>query len=945
MKVWVGDHAHENSGGMYRVSEGLYNYLPDYGVELVASRNEADVLNPHIGIWGNMPDDIPMVMSSHGMLWQEHGWERIGQKVNTECLNAYRRAEVVTAPSHFVARSIARYTGAAPLVVQHGIDVDKWVPNDISQDYVLWNKARMDAANNPLEMNTLARMAPETVFYSTYGKEEDNVFIFGLLKPDDMYEMVSQAGVYLSTSKESGGPCFGVLEAMACGVPVLGWDFGGTSEVIEHLETGYLAEPYNYDDLLEGLYYCLDHKERLGTNARQAVIDNYQWQDTIAGYVNAYERALFNFNDVVSVIIPCYNLGRFLPQCLDSVLSQTYANLEVVVVDDASTDNSWEIIKQYAQQDNRIFPLRNEHNRHVSQSRNTAIQVSRGQFILPLDADDRLYPNAIERMVAKLQSDRKLDIVTGKLHIYHETALEGPFQDGGWPNNTSLKLQLEGFNRLPYSSMYRRKVFERVGGYRTRIRNGVEDADFWTRALSLGYQADILPEPATLKYTHRDESLGKQNTAGSGVWVDWFPWIEDTSPARAYEVNSFDPPLVSIVVPVGPGHTHQIRACIDSVIAQTEENWELIIVNDTGETWRDRFSDIGFVRFIDNDTNHGVAWARNQGVAAAKADRIIFLDVDDVLQPHSVQSLVAAQDYAEGWIYGDWYINKGAGEIEYSEAEDWNYDAILNRSLGPITGIYYKSHVELVDGFTEDAPGWEDWDFHLKLLQHGICGTRLKVPLITYNMHLGWRREDNFSNHEYLLQYIKAKHYDILKGKAGMGCSSCGGRRTLTVSNTAQTTTSTSREGTMEDQVNMTYIGPEKQTVTYNSPNFRNVRYRVNPNKIFAVFESDVEHFLSFKTRDNKPLFAKVGPVKKTGEIEIHENPLVSQEIPDQYREPAKASDLAIEDHVAEKLQEGGFVYVIDIEEATDAELLLVKGIGNQRVTEIREAIIKWKSR
>jgi glycosyltransferase involved in cell wall biosynthesis len=926
---------------MYSVYEGLYTYLPSTGVEIVSDKEDADVLNPHIGMWGDFPSDIPIVVSSHGMLWEEHGWGRIAKKVNEECLTAYRRADVITAPSRFVARSISRYTGASPVVVHHGINPDKWRPAK-TKGYVLWNKIRSDVASNPIDMNRLAELAPDTVFYSTHGNEADNVFLFGAISSDDMYDMVSQAGVYLATAKESGGPCFGVLEAMSCAVPVLSWDFGGTAEAIVHKETGYLAKPFDYGDLLEGLYYCVEHRDRLGNNARQTVINHYQWEHVIHGYIAAYERAVVSERDKVVVIIPCHNLGNFLPFCLDSVLEQDYPNFEVMVIDDASTDNSAEIIEQYVAKDSRIRALYLEKNQHVSFARNIGIESSNAEFILPLDADDRLYSDAISRLVNELQQDRSIDIAAGKLHIYHETDLEGDYQVSGWPNNTSLKLQLEGYNRLPYSSMYRGKVFERVGGYRTRIKNGTEDADFWTRALSLGYKAEIFDFPA-LKYTYREQSLGKTNTKGSSAWLNWFPWVEENSPARAFQVTSFDQPRVSIIIPVGPGHLGYIKSCVDSVIAQTLSDWEIIVVNDTGVKLQDKhIYGMGFVRYIEYEGSHGVAYARNRGVEEALADKIVFLDVDDTLQPHALHVLLAAHEYAGGWIYGDWYANTGEGEIKYSEASDWDYNLILTRSLGPITGVYEKKHVELVGGFTEDLPGWEDWDFHLKLLHHGICGTRVKTPLITYNMHLGWRREDNFIKRDNLVEYIRETHYNTLKDRLDMGCSSCGGKRTLTVKTDAKTGT----DMNMDDLVQIRYAGVERGRNRINSKTHPGTAYKFSSGKpIFYVFKGDLEYLMSFRTASGQLMFEIVEEVVSPPEPDIYveEEPLVSEDVPAQYIPVELIEVLDLEEHVVEKLREAGYGYTADIISASDNDLLQIKGIGQQRVAEIREAVTQWQ--
>lgn len=922
MKVWINQKPDPQFGGLYRVVKSLYDYLPQFGVEIVEDIDQADVVHCHISTFG-VKTDKPLVISSHGMLWDDV-WGEYGNKKNSEFLNAYCRADVVTAPSDFVARSIARYTLADPIKVPHGVDYSYWQPSNTSKDYVLWNKARIDAANDPQEMNRLAALAPEIKFISTFGKPASNVTTTGKINPDEMLELVSGAVVYLDFPKESGGPCFGVLEAMACGVPVLAWDFGGNAESIKHLETGYLACPYDYEDLLNGLYYCINNRMTLGENARADVIANYSIENSVAGYIDAYETALDNYYEYdVSVIIPCHNLGRFLPVCLDSVLKQQTAQIknkadsrveqenityEIIVVNDASSDNTESVMADYAEDITRIT---NPKNLHVSASRNIAVENAKGRYILPLDADDRLAPNALVKMVNYLDDHPETDIVTGHLLVFHESDLTQGVSSG-WPNGTQVELQFEGHNRLPYCSMYRRKVYDRVGGYRTRIKNGTEDADFWCRALGYGYKAHLL-EDVTLYYTHREKSLGKTNPEGVQAWLKWFNHV----PTLTNQVHSFYPPKVSVVIPVGPGHEKYIQGCIDSLIAQTEDNWEAIVVNDTGKAWNGKpIKGAAFVKFIDTPKNSGVAFARNLGIKHALADRIVFLDVDDILQPKALEVLLASQDLAGGWIYGDWYLNIN-GEIKHSEAEDWNEKRIQQQSLSPITGIYEKKHVELVGGFSEDAPGWEDWDFHLKLLEQGICGTRVKYPLIMYNMNYGWRREDNFKNKDNLIKYIQNKH----KGKAKMGCSKCGGGRTVVVTNTTNPA--------LPDMVQLYYTGNEsKQRI--NSPTHRGTVYQINKNKRYTwIFKEDLEWALLKNNPGGSPMF------------EVVEQPSVSSVEEDVILESQETvSEQPIEllgmDEAITTILKETFPTVADLRAASDGDILAVKGIGQKRLKEIK---------
>lgn len=101
----------------------------------------------------------------------------------------------------------------------------------------------------------------------------------------------------------------------------------------------------------------------------------------------------------VSIIIPVYNGEKFLTRCLDSVVKQVYKNLEIIIVDDASTDSTKEIIKKYAENDGRIIPFYQSVNKGVSAARNVGLRAATSDYIMFMDSDDEIVPSAIRRMV------------------------------------------------------------------------------------------------------------------------------------------------------------------------------------------------------------------------------------------------------------------------------------------------------------------------------------------------------------------------------------------------------------------------------------------------------------------------------------------------------------------------------------------------------------------
>ena len=111
-------------------------------------------------------------------------------------------------------------------------------------------------------------------------------------------------------------------------------------------------------------------------------------------------------NNLISIIVPFYNVDQYIDRCIKSLLSQTYQNIEILLVDDCSPDNTLEIAKQYAQTDSRIKILQYEKNRGLGGARNYGIQNAKGEYVLFVDSDDYINEDTIEALCAKaIQND------------------------------------------------------------------------------------------------------------------------------------------------------------------------------------------------------------------------------------------------------------------------------------------------------------------------------------------------------------------------------------------------------------------------------------------------------------------------------------------------------------------------------------------------------------
>ena len=180
----------------------------------------------------------------------------------------------------------------------------------------------------------------------------------------------------------------------------------------------------------------------------------------------------------VSIIVPCHNQGVFLSEALDSVLNQTYQNWECIIINDGSTDNTETIANEYCQKDNR-FRYIYQNNQGVCVARNNAIHSCSGEFILPLDGDDKIAPSLLEKSVKILEIDPKISIV------YSDTELFG--DELGMYNLPVFSIdRMLIDNCIQNSSLFRRSDYDMTKGYNPNMKGGLEDWDFWLSVLEYG---------------------------------------------------------------------------------------------------------------------------------------------------------------------------------------------------------------------------------------------------------------------------------------------------------------------------------------------------------------------------------------------------------------------------------------------------------------------------
>jgi len=193
----------------------------------------------------------------------------------------------------------------------------------------------------------------------------------------------------------------------------------------------------------------------------------------------------------VSIVIPCYNKGEYLAEAIESAFAQTWPNVEVIVVNDGSTDNSLDVARRYEDRCRLI----SQGNQGVSVTRNVGVRSSTGEFVICLDADDWLEPTYIEKAM-KLMAE-KVGIVGTGFHSFGDPSLR--YSGEKWCPSEIITLEriVDG-NAFHSASMFRRKAFDETGGWNLLMGisgdGGWEDWCLWVDIMKRGWEGRVVQE-------------------------------------------------------------------------------------------------------------------------------------------------------------------------------------------------------------------------------------------------------------------------------------------------------------------------------------------------------------------------------------------------------------------------------------------------------------------
>lgn len=210
-------------------------------------------------------------------------------------------------------------------------------------------------------------------------------------------------------------------------------------------------------------------------------------------------------NPLVSVLMPCYNAEEHVEQALNSILGQTYSNIEVIAINDCSKDNTGTILHSIAKKDNRVKVIENEENLKLIRTLNKGISLCKGEYIARMDADDIALPQRLEKEVAFLEENRDHDIVSSLFLAFHSDSPSKKTLHYNPLKHEDLRAYMLFKSGICHPAvMIRKRVFSELGLKFETDYLHVEDYAFWSKAI---YETKIanIGEPLLLYRVHQQQ--------------------------------------------------------------------------------------------------------------------------------------------------------------------------------------------------------------------------------------------------------------------------------------------------------------------------------------------------------------------------------------------------------------------------------------------------------
>jgi glycosyltransferase involved in cell wall biosynthesis len=514
-------------------------------------------------------------------------------------------------------------------------------------------------------------------------------------------------------------------------------------------------------------------------------------------------------NPAISVAMGVYNGETHLREAIESILNQSFADFEFIIINDGSNDNSQKILEECAQKDRRVS-IYTQSNHGLAYTLNRAIKLSKGKYIARMDADDISLPSRLESQIKFIEQ-------------YPNTVLLGTafetMDESGKPRgkivvpiiNIDIKRELYYRNTFAHgSTMYSRSAAIKAGLYSENV-GYAEDYDLWLRMREYGDFANL----PTFLFQYRinegqDRADVEKQKLLDKLWqsapprqsaesvVARYHVLHKTLPvfaqdykngqselaklAKKYHKDSVykeqmealrliestkDNKLVSVIIPCY-NYGKYLRQAIKSVLDQSYQPIEIIVVDD-GSTDDTALAAKEFAGVeYHHQKNSGVAAARNFGASKARGDYLVFLDADDKLAANYIELCIDAlqKNHWASYAYTDMQMF-GAEKKRFRAVDFEPYHLVNLGNYIHIGALIRRSAFESTSGFCQ-LPAFEDWDLWLTLLEKGRKGIFVENTLYYYHRHTGSRDAIDEATKKKYMQQVLDRHPQIVRKYYGM---------------------------------------------------------------------------------------------------------------------------------------------------------------------------------
>ena len=223
----------------------------------------------------------------------------------------------------------------------------------------------------------------------------------------------------------------------------------------------------------------------------------------------------------ISVIMGIYNCASTLQEALDSLYSQTFQDFEIILCDDGSKDNTYEVALQNKRQHENIILLRNEQNLGLNATLNKCLTIAKGDYIARMDGDDISLPTRFEKQVKFLDEHPEFALVSCPMSLFDKNGEWGKNHLKAYPSKKDVITHIPSFTHA--AVMIRKSVYVEVGGYtQSEYLLRVEDCHLWFKIYSLGYIGANLQEVLYCMRDDRDATSRRNWLARrNGIYVTW----------------------------------------------------------------------------------------------------------------------------------------------------------------------------------------------------------------------------------------------------------------------------------------------------------------------------------------------------------------------------------------------------------------------------------------